>query len=337
MDLLYKIQSFGHSFLELLDKQTTNRKSEILYSHIAKAYHFNHWYTEENVLLRLQQICKFLISEQFISTYSIILNNRFKKNRTIGFFSEENIPLEEFPVLLSILLSGNSFLYKTSEKSDKLISFFFELLGKTINDLKQGINFTDGMLKSADTLIITRLKESHSIIKKYLEKKKSFQEVRHQSVAILGGNEDDGTLKLLGKDIFSFYGQGCGNVRKIYIPKSFDLTIFFQAIEGWHSLSDHNTYANNYQYYQSVYLLNRIPHFDNGFLLFKEDKAMRSPTGVMYYEYYEDKSALLETLRHSSNVSVIYTSNPVHKREIMFGESVNQLLLPSENLINFLQ
>jgi len=337
LDTLYNIQSFGCLFLEVLNKEIACHDTEILHSHISKARHYNHWFTEDAVLLRLRMICDFLISEQFKSQYSIFRTKEFKKKRTFGIYSEENIPLEEFPTLLSILVSGNSFIYKTSEKSDKLISFFFEFLHKTFKEFESGINFTDGNLKDAEELIISQKKDNKVEIKKYLENKVSLHEIRHQSIAVLDGNENSEVLKLLASDIFNFFGMGSGSVKKLFLPRGYNLTTFYKSIENWNFLLDHSAYANNYQYYQSVFLINQIPHLDNGFLLLTEDSSYRSPTGVLYYEYYDDKSHLFEMLNNSSNISDIYTSGAAIGHEKMFGESVNQMLLPSDKLIRFLQ
>jgi hypothetical protein len=337
LDTLYNIQSFGCLLLEVLNKEITCHETEVLQSQISKARHYNHWFTEDSVTLRLRMICDFIISEKFKSAYSIFRTQEFKKNKIFGVLSEENIPLEEFPTLMSILVSGNTFIYKTTEKSDKLLSFFFEFLHKTFKEFESGINFNSDNLKDDNEFIITQQKDNKVEIKKYLENKIALHEVRHQSVAVLDGNENSETLKLLAADIFNFFGMGSGNVRKLYIPKGFDLTVFIRLIENWHFLLDHSAYANNYQYYQSVFLLNQIPHLDNGFILFTEDNAFRSPTGVLYYEYYDDKTKLFETLKNSSTISYVYTSSPVNIHEKMFGESVNQMLLPSENLIRFLQ
>jgi len=131
--------------------------------------------------------------------------------------------------------------------------------------------------------------------------------------------------------------MGSGSVKKLYLPRGYDLTTFYKSIENWNFLLDHSAYANNYQYYQSVFLINQIPHLDNGFLLLTEDSSYRSPTGVLYYEYYDDKSHLFEMLNNSSNISDIYTSGAAIGHEKMFGDSVNQMLLPSNKLIRFLQ
>ena len=337
MDILSDIESFGRLFLELLNKQKANREAAILHSHISKAKSYNHWFTEDFVNLRLTQICNFLYSEKFISSYSELLKKNIQKGKYFGISSEEKIPLEEFPILLFLLLSGNSFSYKIFEKSDKLLQFFFELLGKNIQGFKERIDFTVSTIKNAEKFIVTRQKEERAEIKKYYEKKELFYEIRYPSVAVLDGNEQPEDLNLLGKDIFTFFGMGPGNIKKLYLPRGYDLQVLFRALEKWNFLNDHNAYANNCQYYRSVYLLNKISFFDTGFMLFKEDSGMRSPTSVLYYEFFEDKKAILGKLNNSLNVSHIFTLNPVSPKELGFGESLTQLLIPSENFINFLQ
>jgi hypothetical protein len=336
MTILNNIQSFGSIFLNMLDRQSTGHETELLHSHINKAGNYNRWYTEEAVLLRLGQICHFLISDRFILAYEALIKRKFKKGIIYGIHSGENIPLEEFSTLLTVLLSGNTFIYKMSEKSDKLISFFFDSLGNNMNDLRDNIKFTDGNLKGADKFIVNRQKDDQAVIRKYFAERKTLFVIRHQSVAVLDGNENPVTLSLLGKDIFTFYGRGTGNVRKLYVPEGYDMAVFIKAIEDWHFLSDHSTHINNYNYYRTVYLLNSTPHFDNGFMLFKEDSELHAPTGVLFYEYYNDKTVLLKKLNLSAEVSSIYTSNPATDCEKKFGESIDQLLTPSVNLINFL-
>jgi len=336
LDILFKIQAFGKLFLDMLNGKKQDKASEILHSLIQNAKNYNHWFTEEAVLLRLNKISDFLISDQFVSAYSSLVKHEFKKNKIYGVYSKENIPLEEFSTLLAILLSGNSFIYKTGEKSDKLITFFFEFLGNSCKELEHCISFTDSTIKIADKYIFTLRNEQNPEVKKYFEKKETLFEIRYQSVAVLDGNEKPEELNLLGHDLFTFFGMGTGNVRKLFVPKGFDLTIFFRAIEEWHSLRDHSSFVNNYQYNKTVYLINNITHFDNGFMLFKEDTAYRAPTGVLFYEYYEDKTALLKILNQSPYLTFIYTANDENSRLRKFGESMNQLLLPSDNIIKFL-
>ncbi len=257
-----------------------------------------------------------------------------KKN--IGVISEEKIPLEELPLLLAIIFSQHNFLYKTNEKSDKILTHIFQLLENKYPEFSSVVNFSDQPLKNVDSLIVTKRQGSNITEKEYFSKKPSFVETRHQSVAVINGDETGETLSWLGNDIFSYFGMGSGNVRKLYLPEGFEISRFYKAIEPWNSLLEHSAYTNNYQYYQSVYLMNRLEHYDNGFLILKEDVSMQATTGVLFYEYYKNKNILLNELVASDKINFIYTSNPENEKQRAFGESVNQLLLPSINLKLFL-
>jgi hypothetical protein len=50
-------------------------------------------------------------------------------------------------------------------------------------------------------------------------------------------------------------------------------------------LNNHK-YQNNYDYNKSIYLINAVPHFDNGYLLLTENDGLVSPISVLYYQTY---------------------------------------------------
>jgi hypothetical protein len=116
------------------------------------------------------------------------------------------------------------------------------------------------------------------------------------SVAIITGNESSEELKKLGADIFSYFGMGCRNVSKIYIPDDYNLDTFFSSIVDYGDVIHHHKYANNYNYYRSIYLLNVEKFLDNNFLLLKESKEEASPIGTLFYERYVHADALHQAL-----------------------------------------
>ena len=321
----------------VLDNDAFTNKNDDLIVQITNAKHYNRWFTEDFVHLRLKSIINFLSSIEFEKSYNKWAAFKGNSEKKIGVFSEEHIPLEEFFLLLAVLISGNSFQYKTHEKSDKLLTSLFNLLGNCVPDFKEKIEFSDLSLKNLESLVWTQRNIETSQQSKYLTKKISILETRPQSVSILKGNEDSEELSLIGNDIFNYFGQGSGNVRKVYIPQGFDIRKLYEAIESWYSIMNSSPYANNYQYYQSVYLMNRIEHLDNGFLLVKEDKAFRAPTGVLYYEFYNDYSEQLSLLEKSEQCSNIYLSLPSGAKHKAFGDSVNQLLLAPEKLTELIK
>ena len=86
-------------------------------------------------------------------------------------------------------------------------------------------------------------------------------------------------------------------VSKIYIPKGYDIGSFYEGIASFKEVMDHFKYTNNYDYNKSIYLINADKHYDNGFLLLKEDQRFASPLAVVFYEEYEDLSDLYTSLQ----------------------------------------
>src|SRR5690606_4390902 len=91
------------------------------------------------------------------------------------------------------------------------------------------------------------------------------------SVAILTGNETEQELKALGEDIFKYYGLGCRNVSKVFVPQGYHFDALFNALFHYKDIINQHKYANNYDYNKAVYLMSDFKVLDNGFLVLKED------------------------------------------------------------------
>jgi hypothetical protein len=77
---------------------------------------------------------------------------------------------------------------------------------------------------------------------------------------------------------------------------------------------------NNYEYYKSIYLINKIRHFDNGFVMLTENDAIASPPSVLYFEYYEDLSRLAGELDlRSEEIQCIVSGENTLEDAVAFG------------------
>lgn len=334
MDVFDSILFLGRHLPQLLYGEDSSPQSIEFKKIIAEANHYNRWFTPEEIKRRLDEVCAFISGHTFEELYSTIPQT--KNVKSIAVVSEENIPLEEFFTIVSILLSNNNVVYKTSDKQEKLLPFIFKLLTESNPELSNKISFIEGPLRRFDKIIVTSRNPWPENKRNFILKHKSLEIVRCQSVGIVQETDTVESLSNFATDVFSFFGMGCGNAKKIFVPENFPLARIFEAFESWHDILNHNSYANNYQYHQSVYLMNRIEHLDNGFLLLKPDKAMQAPTGVLYYEYYKDEKALAQRLEEVTDINTVYTSTPKKSGEKPFGNSVNQLLLPSKQVIDFI-
>ena len=143
---------------------------------------------------------------------------------------------------------------------------------------------------------------------------------RH-SIAILNGNETKKEIELLANDIFYYYGLGCRNVSKIFIPNNYNLDILFKSFVLWNEVINKNSYSNNYNYYRAIYLLNKEVFFDNGFVLLKESEKIGSPVGTIYFEYYKSDNQIKEMIKKNNEKIQCIVSNNNYPKTIKFGET----------------
>jgi hypothetical protein len=197
-----------------------------------------------------------------------------------------NIPLVGFHDFLSVLISGNSIIAKTSSKDAELIIYLSEILCSINPGFRERIRFTDGLLTGFDAVIATGSDNSSRYFEYYFGKYPHIIRKNRNSIAVIDGTETDTELENLGIDIFSYFGLGCRNVSKAFLPEGYD---FHTMIKNWDKFSDvinHNKFANNYDYNMAIYLVNKEKFLDTGYLLLKESTELSSPVSVLYYEFY---------------------------------------------------
>ena len=257
----------------------------------------NAWFTAENVRMALNVIGTELTSENlnsWISRYPALRHEQ--KPITAGVVMAGNIPLAGFHDFLSVLISGNRIIAKTSSKDSSLIKEISHILCSVSPDFNEYISFTDNALKDFDVIIATGSDNSSRYFEYYFGKYPNIIRKNRNSIAVIEGDETTEELENLGTDIFSYFGLGCRNVSKIFIPRGYDIN---NMVNKWDHLSgviDHNKYANNYDYNKAIWMVNREKFTDTGYMLLKESTELSSPVSVLYYEYYNTEVDLLKKL-----------------------------------------
>ena len=253
----------------------------------------NPWFTPANVRIALNAIASELTKENLIkwtNAYPLLKEN-INPERA-GVIMAGNIPLVGFHDFLSVLISGNNLIAKTSSKDSGLISYISEILCSVNPEFKNKIEFTNGTLSNFDLVIATGSNNSSRYFEYYFGKYPNIIRKNRNSIAIIDGNETATQLEALGTDIFSYFGLGCRNISKIYIPEGYDLTALSK---NWDSFSDcigHQKYANNYDFNKAVYIVNKESFHDTGYILMKEENKLSSPVSVLHYEYYKSQYAV---------------------------------------------
>ncbi len=261
----------------------------------------NPWFTRDAVLLALHGISLMLeekILRAWLGRYTPV--HEGGKSRTVGLVMAGNIPLVGFHDLLCVLITGHSVLAKASSKDDRLIRKIADLIMALEPSLAGRIRFTGEPLKGIDAVIATGSNNSARYFEYYFRDIPHIIRKNRNGVAVLTGNESGSALAGIGKDIFSFFGLGCRNVTKLYIPEKYDLKVLLRVLDSYLPLSQHHKYSNNVEYQRTIYLMNKIPILDNGVLLLKEDTQIASPVGVVFYERYSEIEEVLLQLESLS-------------------------------------
>ncbi|HJY13995.1 MAG TPA: hypothetical protein VJ304_14475, partial [Flavobacterium sp.] len=140
------------------------------------------------------------------------------------------------------------------------------------------------------------------------------------------GKESKEELEALGEDIFRYFGLGCRNVSKIFVPKGYSFDAFFEAIFKYQDVIHYEKYANNYDYNKAVFLMSNFKLLDNGFLTIKEDPSYASPISSVFYEFYENIEDLQARLSADSEQIQCIVSNDLIENSIPFGQTQNPQL-----------
>lgn len=289
------LEQFSSPNIKQADNTLNDEFYTILNDLIQSVHYHNGWFTEENVRNAIGSIALSLEHDQlteWLSNYIQPLSDKHTV-KNIAVIMAGNIPMVGFHDMLCILLSGNKFTGKLSSDDKLLLPALAKVLITIEPEFANYIEFTEGQLKNIDAVIATGSNNSARYFEYYFGKYPHIIRKNRNSIAVLTGAESTEDLKLLGKDIFQYFGLGCRNVSKVFVPAGYKFDPFYEAIFDYQYVVNNNKYGNNYEYNRTVYLMSSQKSLlDNNFLLLKEDAGYSSPIGVLFYEYYEDIALL---------------------------------------------
>lgn len=263
----------------------------------------NPWYTAENILKQFQAFGKNLTLEKlqaWTAPYQVQ-----ETQKIVGLVLAGNIPLVGLHDIISTLILGFKVQIKLSSDDAGLTTILLKKLTDIEPNLSTQINIVD-KLADFDLIIATGSNNTARYFEYYFGKKPHIIRKNRNAIAVLTGNETTEELAQLGNDIFDYFGLGCRSVSKIFLPENYHIEKFFESIEHFKTISDHYKYNNNYDFNKSIYLVNGEKHYDNGFLLLKNDERIASPLAVVYYQEYKDIKQIEEYInQHTEEIQCV--------------------------------
>lgn len=270
----------------------------------------NKWFTIENQKEAIKSIAENFLNKDALRNWVDQYDNLEPESpKTVGLVLAGNIPLVGFHDILSVFIAGHNAQIKLSDKDQYVIPYLVKLLEGFDNQASKHFIITN-KLNGFDAVIATGSNNSARYFEAYFGKYPNIIRKNRNSVAVLTGKESQQELQSLGEDIFKYYGLGCRNVSKIYVPKGYDFDNFLEVLHEFKHIVLNEKYKHNFDYNYALHILNKEEFKNNGCLIIREDKAIQSRIASLHYEFYESNADLeIDLHNHLEEIQCIVANN----------------------------
>ncbi|MGK0315515.1 MAG: hypothetical protein ACI86M_001746 [Saprospiraceae bacterium] len=260
---------------------------------VQSAYYANKWFTVDESWNALEAIATFFLSKEILSNWTSEYQIKDDLSpKTIGLVLAGNIPLVGFHDVLCCFVAGHKTLAKLSAKDEILIKAVVSRLVELEPDIASHIVLTD-RLKGFDAIIATGSNNSSTYFEEYFGKYPNIIRKNRNAIAVINGDETDEDFIALGHDIFNYFGLGCRNVSKLYVPSGYKFDHMLGVLhDHYKELANHDKYRNNFDYNNALFMLNKVKYLMSGSLIITESAAISSRIATVHYSYYDDISSL---------------------------------------------
>ena len=316
---LAQLGFYINKFLEV-KPENYNEVDEKFAALLRKSEIENSWFTQESQRFALKQWSDLLTEENLNHWLSKYKPSHDSKK--VGLILAGNIPMVGFHDVISVILSQHIALIKLSSKDRTILPF---LLNKwqEFSEAELQYEFVE-KLQDFDAVIATGSNNTARYLEYYFKDHLSIIRKNRTSIAVLKGGETPEELQLLAEDIFRYYGLGCRNVTRLFIPQDFVIDGLFENFLNFKEIINHNKYANNYEYNRAIYLLNQERFWDNNFVMLKEDEALFSPLSVINFTRYKNIDEVKSFIKENEeNIQAIAAKPELGLDSIALGEAQN--------------
>lgn len=245
----------------------------------------NGWFTEENIDHALTSIATEMLDAGILQHWTSQYEQ--KGGKRVGLILAGNIPLVGFHDIISCYLSGHTVVVKASSKDAILTLHLIDKIGEP-----SSFDVVD-KLESMDAVIATGSNQSAKQFERYFSKYPNIIRRNRNAISVLGPSTSEEEILALGRDVFMYFGLGCRNVSKIYIPEGFDKVQLMEVLhDNYKYLINHGKYKNNYDYNHAIYLMNEDDFLASGAVLLRRHEDIVSRIACLHYEEYTDLGVL---------------------------------------------
>ncbi|MEP7319091.1 MAG: acyl-CoA reductase [Panacibacter sp.] len=266
----------------------------------------NPWFTQEFIQLAVINIANEFLEKKKLAEWikSYPASKEIPRAKTVGIVMAGNIPLVGFHDLLCVFVSGHYAVIKPSSKDEILVKHLVQKMYDWDVTVQNYISFAEN-LKGCDAYIATGSNNSGRYFESYFGRYPNIIRRNRTSVALLDSTETDAELHLLADDIQLYFGLGCRNVTKLYVPSGYDFIPLLNALKKFDYFMDFHKYKHNFDYHLTLLLMNSKYYMTNESIILTEHSSLFSPVSQVHFEFYDAPEMAAVTIKQNSDVQCI--------------------------------
>ena len=314
MSTNYRISTFI-----MLGEQLSNAlRVETLKPILEKATEENAWFTQASIRTAVQAICENMLQPEALNRWLAnypIPNSFAPKN--VGVVMAGNIPLVGFFDLMCVCICGHRCRVKYSSKDRVLM----EWIVRTLRQIDPNIDIEPLAPNTPiDALIVSGSDSTLLHFQKQRNELPCLLRGTRHSLAVLSGMESSKQLDELAEDIFLYFGLGCRNVSRLFVPTGYDLnTLCVQLAQ--HPVS-HRPYLNNYRQSKAIRTMTGTPMIDGGFFLLCKEEGDDNRISEIAYSTYDTLDEVEHWIAdHDDRIQCVVSEILQHPRRTGFGQA----------------
>jgi acyl-CoA reductase-like NAD-dependent aldehyde dehydrogenase len=291
----------ARSLDRILEGKAESPEEKALASELEAAYLRNPWFTPEQMRTSISSLSG-MLTKDAIDRWTAPYGDKMEGDgpvRNVLLIMAGNIPFVGAQDILAVLLFGHRALVKPSSKEDRSLPRLLDLV-TSFSPFQGMIEVLERPISVPDAVIATGSDNSGRYFQHYFGHLPHTFRGNRSGAAILEGDESEEELRGLLQDIFLFYGRGCRNVSKLYVPQDWDPSLFLRLTDEQERVKEHQKYMNNVAYHKAIYLMNGERFYDGGSVLLIEEPGPISPLGVLHFEPYSNKKQAQELIERDA-------------------------------------
>ena len=278
----------------------------------------NPWFTAGNLKLALTVLSKKMLRREklgeWLKAYPYPADF---KPKNIGIILAGNIPLVGFFDLLCVCVSGHNAFIKTSSKDSILMNYAVRTLQFADRSLVIRPLANDSPL---DAVIATGSNNTNRYFKSQYGNIPSLLRGSRTSVAVLTGDESAADLHRLSHDVFDYFGMGCRNVAKIFVPQGYDI-VRLAGIWKERNIT-HPNYLHGYIHHKALLQMRGTKFTDGGFFTLRESDGFSEALPDLVYTPYQTLEEVKSWIAFNDEaLQCVVTEAFDHRRGVGFGQA----------------